>query len=397
MHAQQLLHNYLEKSCPHIHKKRLAGLMRVAGSLLNRGKLTLTSLGRHLSGKSKVKHKVKLIDRLLGNDKLSREQLSIYQALALKTIGFLTSIQVIVDWSPCASHAHQLLRASLVFKDRSIVLYEEVHKEKYLGNRCVHHRFLKRLHTIIPNRCQVLIITDAGFRTDWFSLVLAQGWDFEGRVRGNLQYAEDDGKSWFPCTSLYAQATARAKYIGKILLSKTQKLPCYAYLYKEAPKTKKTKTKRKVKFGKMEKVYCKAAHDPWLLVTSVEHKPHQARSVVKRYKRRMKIEHEFRDMKDPKWGLGLNYTRTRNVQRLTILLLIGAIAIVMLWLIGLAAERKQLHYAYQANTVKSYRVLSLIFLALQVIEHDCNALCQQDLREALRYAQDTEHQEAEHG
>lgn len=397
MHAQRLLHSYLQKSCPHVHKKRIDSLMRVAGSLLNRGKLTLTSLGRHLRGSSKVKHKVKLIDRLLGNKKLYAEQLAIYQAMAIKTIGSLTAIQVIVDWSPCASHAHQLLRASLVFKGRSITLYEEVHEEKDLANYRIHRRFLKRLHTIIPLACQVLIISDAGFRTDWFSLVLAQGWDFEGRVRGNLQYTDIKGNSWQACISLYAKATGRAKYIGNILLSKTQALPCFAYLYKEAPKVKKKKAPRKVKSGKMEKSYRKAAHDPWLLVTSVEHKPQQAKSMVKNYKRRMKIEHEFRDMKDPKWGLGLNYTRTRNVERLAILLLIGAIAIWLLWLIGLAAERKQLQYDYQANTIKTHRVLSLIFLALQVIEHECNTLCQQDLRDALFYAQDTEYRESNNG
>ena len=396
MHAQRLLHNHLKKSCAHVHDKRINSLMRVAGSLLNHGKLTLTSLGRHLSGSSKVKHKVKLIDRLLGNRKLHAERLAFYRGMAVQTIGSLTAIKVIVDWSPCASHAHQLLRASLVFRDRSITLYEEVHEEHYVANYRIHQTFLKRLSTIIPKSCQVLIITDAGFRTDWFLLVLAQGWDFEGRVRGNLQYADMQGKFWLPCTSLYAQATKYAKYIGQILLSKTQQLPCYAYLYKETPKAKK-KAQRKVTSGKMEKSYRKAAHDPWLLVTSVAHKPQQAKTMVKNYKRRMNIEHEFRDTKDPKWGLGLNYTRTRDVQRLAILLLIGAIAMWMLWLIGLAAERQQLHYDYQANTIKTHRVLSLIFLAMQVIEHDSNALCEQDLCDALLYAQNTECWEANNG
>ncbi len=65
----------------------------------------------------------------------------------------------------------------------------------------------------------------------------------------------------------------------------------------------------------------------------------------------------------------------------------------MLWLIGLAAERKQLHYSYQANTIKSRRVLSLIFLALQILLHDKHAVCHQDLKDALLYAQNTETKE----
>lgn len=393
MHAPQLLHTYLQKSCPDIHKMRLASLMKATQCLLNQGKLTLTSLGRHTLGPGLVKHKIKAMDRLLGNLALQTECITIYRALAEKAIGSLTKIQILVDWSPCASHTHQILRASLVFRDRSITLYEEVHLETHLGQNKIHKQFLARLKQIIPLQCeQVLIITDAGFRTDWFYQVLAIGWDFEGRIRANMQYSVDTGKSWLPCTSLYKKATTCAQYIGKALLSKTNRLACYLYLYKERSVAKKN-VGAKTKKGKMGKGYRKAHYDPWLLVTSIAHQKHQAKNVTKKYKRRMKIEHEFRDTKDPKWGLGLNYTRTRDMHRLAILLLIGAVAMFMLWLIGLAAERKQLHYSYQANSIKTHRVLSLIFLALQVLQHDKHALCHQDLKDALQHAQHIEAEE----
>ena len=364
--------------------------MNAAKCLLSQGKLTLTSLGRHLSGPALVKHKIKAIDRLLGNKTLQTERIDIYRALATLAIGPLTAIDILVDWSSCASHRHHLLRASLVFRDRSVTLYEEVHLEKHLGQRKVHKHFLARLKRILPLHCQqVLIITDAGFRTDWFRQVLDLGWDFEGRIRANMKYSADNGTFWHYCTSLYHSATGRAQYIGYLLLSKTHPLPCHAYLYK-GKYTQKKSTKKKSLKGKRGKAYRQSYADPWLLVTSMTQKPHQAKHIVKKYKRRMKIEHEFRDTKDPKWGLGLNYTRTRNIHRLAILLLIGAIAMFMLWLMGLAAERQQLHYGYQANTIKSRRVLSLIFLALQVIQHDRQALAYSDLKEALLQAHENE-------
>jgi hypothetical protein len=395
MHAYRLLHTFLQKSCPTIHKTRLSSLMKAAQSLLNQGKLTLTSLGRHLLGSVLVKHKIKAMDRLLGNAALQTECLEVYRALTEMAIGGLSAIQILVDWSPCASHAHHILRASLVFRDRSITLYEEVHLEKHLGQRKIHKQFLKQLKKIIPLHClRVLIVTDAGFRTDWFQQVLDMGWDYEGRVRGNMQYAMSNEGIWQPCTSLYKIATSRAKYIGHILLSKTNPLSCYAYLYKEKKAGKKN-NKKKILQGQKKSTYSKSHNDPWLLVTSIAHTKHHGKTVVKKYKRRMKIEHEFRDSKDPKWGLGLNYTLTRNRHRLAILLLIGTVAIFMLWLIGLAAERKQLHYSYQANTVKSHRVLSLIFLALQILLHDRQAVCYQDLKEALQNAQNIEAQEYE--
>jgi len=392
MHVSKLLHTYLQKSCADIHKARLSSLMRAANSLLNQGKLSLTSLGRHLTGSGFVKHKIKAMDRLLGNLSLYTECLDVYRALAFKAIGSLTTIHILVDWSPCASHAHQLLRASLVLRDRSLTVYEEVHLESHVGQRKIHKQFLKRLKQVIPLQCvQVVVITDAGFRTDWFEQVLDLGWDFEGRVRGNMQYSLDKGACWQACTSLYASARCCAKYIGLVYLSKTKQLPCTMYLYREKIGLQKNIPKKSK--GKMDESYRKSHVDPWLLVTSVTHTKGQAIKVVKWYKRRMKIEHEFRDTKDPKWGLGLQYTRTRSSQRLAILMLIGAVAMFMLWLIGLAVENKQLHYQYQANTVKTHRVLSLIFLALQVVLHDKHAISNQDINLALLSAQNTEIQE----
>jgi len=390
MHIPELLHTYLEKSCPEIHKQRLSSLMRATKSLLNQGKLTLTSLGRHMTGSGFVKHKIKAIDRLLGNMTLQTEAIEIYRALACKAIGSLTKIHIIVDWSPCASHTHQLLRASLVFRDRSITLYEEVHLEAYLGHRKIHKQFLKQLKYIIPLHCvQVLVITDAGFRTDWFQQVLDIDWDFEGRVRANMKYSADNGLNWQACTSLYEIASNCASYINTVLLSKKNKLPCAMYLYQE-DNTQQEITNTIILKGKMEIAHRKSHSDPWLLVTSLSHKKLKATKVVKNYKRRMKIEHEFRDTKDPKWGLGFNYTRTRNMHRLAILLLIGIVAMFMLWLIGLAAEHKKIHYSYQANTIKTHRVLSLIFLALQVLLHDSDAISIRDINIALLSAQTTE-------
>ena len=85
------------------------------------------------------------------------------------------------------------------------------------------------------------------------------------------------------------------------------------------------------------------------------------------YKRRMKIEHDFRDTKDPKWGIGMRESRSKNPIHLIILILLGVLACFLLWLIGLCLEEKCLHRDFQANTVRHKRVLSLVFLALEAI------------------------------
>lgn len=61
----KLLENYLKKSVPDIHQRRLSCLLQTAASLISSAKLTLTSLGRHKRGQTHVKHKIKSVDRLL--------------------------------------------------------------------------------------------------------------------------------------------------------------------------------------------------------------------------------------------------------------------------------------------------------------------------------------------
>ena len=56
------------------HATRAAALLRVVGALLAGGKLSLTHLGRSLSGPAQVKHQIKAVDRLLANRHLQRER-----------------------------------------------------------------------------------------------------------------------------------------------------------------------------------------------------------------------------------------------------------------------------------------------------------------------------------
>ena len=47
---------------------------------------------------------------------------------------------------------------------------------------------------------------------------------------------------------------------------------------------------------------------------------------------------------------------------------------------------KNLHYRFQANTIKNRRVLSLVFLGKQIIEHALEKIDKADLIKAFEYA-----------
>lgn len=367
MQQTELLHNILDKSGSIEHKGRLKSVMAAVSSVMSGANLDLTSMGRHMNKEIKPKSKIKEIDYLVSNGHLHRERLFIYKAINEWVISHETLLFIAIDWSSIVAHQHHLLRASIIRKGRCITVYEEIHPESALSTGDSHQTFLMNLKRVLPENRDICIIVDAGFRTDFFIQVQTENWDYVGRILSTMHYTPSEKDDWKPCTSLYEQATSKPEAIGGVKLAKSNKLDSQLYLYKkfeEELAKEKTAKVRKIKHGRKEKDYSNAAKKPWLIASSLEI---SAGKIMAIYKRRMKIEHDFRDTKDPKWGLGIRESRASDPMRLILQLLIGFLASVLLWLIGLCLEKKGLHRDFQANSIKHKRVLSLIFLALEAI------------------------------
>jgi hypothetical protein len=135
---------------------------------------------------------------------------------------------------------------------------------------------------------------------------------------------------------------------------------------------------RVLHIGKQEQ-HSREKREPWVLVSSL---PLKASKTINLYKKRMQIEQNFRDDKNERWGFGWRYSRTKNSERYSILLLIAFIAALVLWLIGRAAEAKHLHKDFQANTSKR-RTLSYLTLGKQVLKHDISKISAQDICKAI--------------
>ncbi len=114
------------------------------------------------------------------------------------------------------------------------------------------------------------------------------------------------------------------------------------------------------------------------------HSRGSAKRIEKIYRLRMQIEENFRDMKNGRWGLGLEYARSSNPQRLENLLVIGTLGIFVLWLNGLIAKSKGWIKRYQANTVKRYSVLSIFFLGKRVVNDKLIKFTLKDFNSAFR-------------
>lgn len=407
MLIQTYCQNFIEKALPMIHKKRRASLTNQVMSLLNNAKLTLTSLGRHATGVAKVKHKINMVWRFLSNPGVAADSFTIYEGIAATYLNSLNELKIAVDWSGCCSNEYFLLRASLLYEGRSIPIYNEVHTKDKQEDNDVHIAFLDKLHALIPRDTQVTIVTDAGFKTPWFHKVAQLNWYFMGRVRGVISCRLYDESTWVLVKELHARVRrGETKCLGKGLLGKTSKTQlevCYVAHYGFSKGRKKSK--KAARYPDAEKMYSSLNSEPWIIATNLSEAPDNrdkkpvqiATLVYKCYKKRMQIEQNFRDDKSPRFGFAWRESRTRDAMKISVLCLIATIATLIQWLIGFTAEQQGMHYEFQANTVKSHRVLSFLFLGKQVIRHALERLNVLNLFDSIQIFHAQYQIEIEHG
>jgi hypothetical protein len=260
---------------------------------------------------------------------------------------------------------------------RALPVYLEVHPLKKLGNTAVERRFLSTLKMILPPECRPIIVSDAGFKGPFFEAVLAHGWDFVGRVRGTAKAKSSTGAT-LSKDKLYARASTKAKDLGFFQLFVRTPLPCRLVVVR---KRRKPGPKLPPPKNKEQRELRQSALDPWLLATSL--KDGDANFIVGVYAKRMQIEETFRDAKNHRFGWSFGQVELSTVQRTTTLLVLASLALVVVTLIGMAAERRGDHRAYQANTVKQRRVLSFFVLACAILHRGDVEFTVDDLRKSL--------------
>lgn len=388
MHAVRLLHDRARRALPGIHRVRLRSLFDVVVSLLDGQRLWLTALGRAMRGKAQEKHRIKRVDRLLGNRKLAGERIELYRWLSGLMLAQCANPCIVVDWSDIDPGKKLfLLRAAVAVGGRALSVYEEVHG-RYNHRRDL-ERFLDNLQRVLPAGCRPVIVTDAGFRSPWFRAVDKRGWFYVGRVLNRDYVRFDDCEQWVPSNSLHARATSRPQTLGALWIPRYKPMRTYAYLYRKPRRhrvrlTAKGKRRRDGPSLKGEQ----RERAPWLLLSNLAPGAGVSERVVAMYRARMSIEEGFRDLKAHRHGFALRQNIGRDPQRVANLLLVAAIASVCAWLTGLVGQARSLDRPLQANTERRRTVLSTFFIGLRLLKHRLH-LNKSDVSAALRRLNDS--------
>ena len=371
MHTQNIVTQVMRCCLPLMHAARWCALRDVVVSAVNGHALSLVALAVGTPRTTSVRHRVKCVDRLLGNTPLKAHRFDLYAALARQWLTGLPQLLIVVDWSSLTADMQwHWLRASVVCDGRSVTLYEEVHPRKSLGSLAVHTRFIKRLAQLLPQSTHPpIVMTDAGFRNPWFRLIAAQGWQWLGRVRNRDYVRKSNADDWLPAKQLYGQARTVAADLGAFETVRNRPLKCRLVLVKHSSKGRKhCYASGKEQKNSTAKKCAARYREPWLLSCSPSLGHLSAVAVVRLYAQRMRIEEEFRDTKNVVLGAGLALSRSHGQQRLQALLLIGHIAQMAKRLIGEAAKGAQLHLQLMSTCRKNRAELSVMMLAKRVID-----------------------------
>lgn len=384
MHAKGIVGLMLKDCLSSLHAKQAEALQVGVGAALRGGHLSLSGLSRRLEGAVALRHRVKRIDRLLGNDAIHAERTEIYGALARHWLRQIEHVLVVVDWSDLTDDQQwHLLRASVAVEGRSVTLYEEVHPRHRLASRWVHQRFLAKLARLLPAGCTPIVMTDAGFRSPWFDALSRRHWPWLGRVR-NRDLVSIDGGAWQKAKDLYAMATEQPQEFVNVLHVRKHPVRRRFVLVKEASKGRIHRTSLGQRCRSKRSLQCaRREREPWLLACAPELDHLSPAAIVALYAQRMRIEESFRDTKSERKGMGLSGTRSRSAPRLELLLLIGHLAAWLLRLIGESAQQCQLALRFQSTGRTDRKEISVMTLASRVVQEQMQWLTATRLRLAL--------------
>lgn len=324
-------------------RKTLAHI--VAGAMKMKG-VGVLALGRAMDGPAIAKHRIKRVDRFLANEQL--EGLAIAKELFnLLRDGDRRPV-VLADWTD--RHAFEQLVLSIPRDGRSLPFHAITVRTTKFGGETegvlvrAEEQILRELHAMCPAGVKPVVIADRGFGNErWISEMAKRGWGFVQRLSKNHHVETEHHIGTIP--ELGIRRGYRPKDWGWGTMGDNKK-------------------QDKTRF-RLVTVFHRDADEPWYLITNIEDMP--ANKVTDLYAKRWWTEAMFRDLKNRKWGLGMDEVKLTTLERTAAHFIVVAIAYILLCAFGAFAEEKNFGEQLKANTEKE-RALSLATIGNLFIE-----------------------------
>lgn len=99
MHTQSIVAQVMQSCSPLMHAARRRALSDAVVSAVNGRSLSLVGLALGVPRPTRVRHRDKCVDRLLGSRHLQACRLDLYAALAHRWLAGLPQLLIVIDWS----------------------------------------------------------------------------------------------------------------------------------------------------------------------------------------------------------------------------------------------------------------------------------------------------------
>ncbi len=315
-----------------LHKKRQLSIAYAAMGLLASESLFLHRMAEGLvdtRGGNK-KHAAKQIDRLLSNKGVSVWDLS--APWVTYVLADHKEIMVALDWTSFFDDEQSMLSLNIVTGKgiATPLLWKSADKKQPKHNRARYEdQLLSRLKTVLPADVKVTLLADRGFADQKFFRFLDEelGFKYTIRIKSNTTIIHKNIKN------IKNKAANWLKPDGRSLGLKNAFITLTEYPIKQ--------------FVAVKDKGMKAA---WLLASNTNLKTSE---IISSYSKRWKIEPFFRDLKDGRFGMGLEQTHIKSCERRDRLMLVLALSYLLLVVLGQAGEQIGFDKKLKVNTVKT--------------------------------------------
>lgn len=313
-----------------IRKSQVKTLAALTYGLVRSARVGVAAIGRSMAGPVAEKHRIKRVDRFLGN--LGVKVVPLVRPLVRASMANRERVFLAIDWTDLHDQAHQVLVAGVVTRSRAIPVYwRTVSKGQLtLNQNRIEDRFVEELRKLVPRGVEVVVLADRGFgRVSFLQKLESLGFKYLIRVQNKVGVR------------------------GEVFTGTLGDLPVQRGVLLDLGKVK---YQQQVGFPVRVVVrFDQGQEEPWLLATNLDE---SAERVAGWYGRRMEIEELFKDLKNERSGFRLRGLRLSSPGRYDRLLLVVAYAYFLLVVAGLWGEMHQVHRRLMANTEKK-RTLGL--------------------------------------